>query len=747
MGYWLNESAILNPNRVREAMYDLAKSGFGIVRIMLRNTNFTHRSPRVVAAVSVAVKAAHEQGMRVALDCEPHAAPVAGDMGREFPEAMGSYLYRAQASIVNGTFKLRINSPVAEAQMPVFSGIEAAFLKIEDRLTRLEPFPYDLRWEVEMHKDGFCRAEQDYLPGIINGRRHCMVSGHLDAPGGSELIAYLKISDSLLVDFWSDGFRRYFESLLECYRDIPLDGFGWDEPAVAGEWDCYRYGTAFAEAFERINGYQLADRLWLLDECGMNANSARVRLDYYQTLNEGVFQAQNHFITKACELFGNDLLLGTHHTWRGEGSNHDYRAGAVDYFRLNDNMDAGYTDCCWWDMGSVYYAYVLASSLGRLTSSGEAECNTWHWKPTNTQAQYHARLMSLMDVTWFNIWYGDNADTCQYPAHYTWAKTLTSMRQHRADQLLIGAARPVVEIAIWHGWEGVCALNRADVASAHKAFYINTSEALCERNIPFDFIDSRLLENSAVEGDELVTALGRYRIVVLPYAMILSRAAWGKCVAFASAGGKLTFIGPVPEMDATGVPLRNEFSELLEMPPLSLADYLTGIDAACTLPKDRPPTIDMTYPLAGDAKRIIISDEEEPHAIRSPQGNVIYMTDLDPRERLVRCLETLISPEVCCLSDSIQWRLYRDAERSVLVCIARKDRQMSGLVCFGGHQIEIKRGTVAVIEFIGCEFKVHGTDVEWDIRPSDQISDMQKQFVQMNSKVSIKKRNAAVSIS
>jgi hypothetical protein len=25
----------------------------------------------------------------------------------------------------------------------------------------------------------------------------------------------------------------------------------------------------------------------------------------------------------------------------------DYRAGAVAYFRLNNNMDAGYTDCCW----------------------------------------------------------------------------------------------------------------------------------------------------------------------------------------------------------------------------------------------------------------------------------------------------------------------------------------------------------------------------------------------------------------
>ena len=122
--------------------------------------------------------------------------------------------------------------------------------------------------------------------------------------------------------------------LLEAYRDIPLDGVGWDEPAVDGNWQTYRYGDAFAAAFERLNGYRLRDKLNLLDAPGAAPESVKVRLDYYRTLNEGLAQAQANLITKARKIFGPELICGTHHTWQGEGGINDYRAGAVDYFRL-----------------------------------------------------------------------------------------------------------------------------------------------------------------------------------------------------------------------------------------------------------------------------------------------------------------------------------------------------------------------------------------------------------------------------
>ena len=108
--------------------------------------------------------------------------------------------------------------------------------------------------------------------------------------------------------------------------------------------------------------------MWLLDEPQITPEAVKVNLDYYRTLNEGIFQAQKHVCDMARAKCGAGAIFGTHHTWVGEGGIGDFRAGAVDYFRLNENMDAGYTDGVWWFDGCIDYVYALGASLGRLTS-------------------------------------------------------------------------------------------------------------------------------------------------------------------------------------------------------------------------------------------------------------------------------------------------------------------------------------------------------------------------------------------
>jgi len=405
-------------------------------------------------------------------------------------------------------------------------------------------------------------------------------------------------------------------------------------------------------------------------------------------------------------------LLGTHHTWHGEGNINDYRAAAVDYFRLNENMDAGYTDCWWWDIKSVCYAYTLGSSLGRLTPSREAEVNTWDAKPTNSRTEYQARLMTLLDITWFNIWYGESTDTCLYPADYTWAAAVRGMNLHRDGQRLIGSAKPAVEIAILHGWESVCGINRPDVAGAHKGFCLNIATLFVDRSVPFDWVDTRLLAESRIMDGRLVNTLGSYSILVLPYASILPRETWEKCREFAAAGGKVVFTGTPPEMDTNGGSLREEFAGLMQMPPLPLENYLAAIDAVCTLPLNRPDKLDICVPIDGDPARTLVSIEQEAHGIRTPQGNVVYLTDLDPRQRLLDVLDPWLGSEVTCYSGSIQWRLYRDEDRSILVCIARQDLQMRGLIRWAGQEIEFRSGLVALIENRSGELKIHGEGLQ-----------------------------------
>ncbi len=695
MGYWLNEPSIREPARLVAGIDELADAGFAAVRIMLRNTNYTHQCPEVVAAIAGAAEAGVRRGVRVALDCEPHPTPVVTDIGRRFPEAIGKRLVRAEAAVIGRRFRVMVPVP----GMQVWEGIEAAFAVRDGVYTRMLDLDVHVDWETEVYRDGDTRMHQDYADGRPGAQRYiCRVSGACD---GDRIVFYARFGDRSLVDFWAPGVRQYYRELLDCYKGVPLGGVGWDEPAVHGDWNSYRYGESFAEAFAARNGYALSDRLYLLDAPGTSPEAVRTRLDYYETLNEGLVDAQADLVSYSKALFGDDILLGTHHTWQGEGGSNDYRAGAVDYFRLADTQDAGYTDCWQWDMGSVSYAYALGTSLGRLSPTGETEVNTWHAKPTIAQVEYNARLMSLCNLTWFNIWYGDNADTCLMNEHYTWQATIDAMRRHDALQERLVGYKPVVDVAVLHGWETVAGINDVDVANAHKTFLINTSRLFTERSESFDFIDTRLLSSSTTTGGKLINALGSYRVLVMAYAAVLPEAAWRAAAAFARGGGQVVFVGPPPTSTTTGADLRAEFAEIAGLSePLPFDDYWRSIKSWYTLPGGRASFLDCYVSLHAHSPSPLLSVENEPHGAANAAGNVVYLTDLDPRERLLDLVQGPAHAAATVHSDSVLWRVYENGRRKLLLAIAKEGRRLGGIVEFEGHSVRLSEGTVALVEVV-----------------------------------------------
>jgi hypothetical protein len=705
MGYWLAEPSIKNPSLIVDGVRELAAAGYTAIRIMLRNTNYTHRCPEVVAAVRTAVEAGAEAGVRIALDCEPHPTPVITDIGRRFPDAIGKRIVRAEARVNGGRFRTVVPVPGTS----IWEGVEAAFLQGENggyRKVALTDLNVD--WETEVYRDGDTRGHQDFADGRPGKQRYiCRVTGGIPDTLAGTLVFYARFSDRATLDFWAEGTVRYYRELLDCYRGIALGGVGWDEPATGGDWTDYRYGDAFAEAFEQRNGYRLADRLALLDAQGNSADAVRTRLNYYETLNEGLVAAQSALSAHARELFGDDILLGTHHTWQGEGGSNDYRAGAVDYFRLADTQDAGYTDCWWWDQGSVCYAYALGTSLGRLSPSGETEVNTWHAKPTIAQVQYNARLMSLYNLSWFNIWYGDTADTCLLNTHYTWQATKAATKAHDAVQERLVGSSPVVDIAIFHGWETVAGLNNVDVANAHKTFLINTSRLFTERSVAFDFIDTRLLATSKVDEGKLVNALGKYSVLVLPYATIVPKAAWEAVTAFAEAGGRVAFVGPPPTATTEGGDISDHFAKMVGLSStLTAADYLRSIFSWYQLPKGRSAFLDCYVPLHAHSSRPLVSIENEPHGSADPTGKIVYLTDLDPRERLLDLVTEWAPPTAVCHSDSALWKLYVKDGQPILVVIAKENRKLSGIVSLAGLETRLNGGTVAIVTVVNGALNV-----------------------------------------
>jgi hypothetical protein len=715
MGYWLNEPTIHDPSRLVAGVRELAASGYKVVRVMLRNTNYSHLSPQVVAAVDAGARAAVDAGIRLVLDCEPHSKPVAAEMNRLYPGSAGTRLVLGKANLFNGAFSVPVPTPRCEGGMAIWDGVECAFIHAGGKVTKLPDLAVNVDWETEVYNEGDTRRSQPYQEGKASSMRYvCRVTGTVPGHADGTLIFYARFLDNGLTDFWAPGFRSYFSQLLDAYRDVPLGGTGWDEPAVGGDWSNYRYGKSFAEAFERRNGYALADRAYLLDWPGTTPESARVRLDYYDTLNAGLVDAQAELVAKTRELFGDDALLGTHHTWQGEGGINDYRAGAVDYFQLADTQDAGYTDCCWWDEASVCYAYALGTSLGRLSPTGETEVNTWHWKPSVALTQFNARFMSLNNVTWFNIWFGDNADTCQYPGHYTWNECRSAAARHDGIQERLAGLAPVTEIAVWHGWESVAAMNDPRFAGAHKTCVMNISKLFSNRNVTFDFIDSRLLAASEVNGDLLTNRLGAYKVLVMPYASVLPAAAWEVCKQFAASGGRLVFVGPPPSMTTEGADIADEFAAVAGLStPLTLPDYVGALESRYALPAYRAAYLDCSVPLTGIASTLLTSVEGEPHAAESGDGHVVYLTDLDPRERLLDTVEPWLNPPIACHGDSILWKAYQDGDSFLVVLIAKEGRTMDGVIEAAGHAIRIWGGTTALLTIANGEISVEANDVSW----------------------------------
>lgn len=692
MGYWLNDPAIHDHARLAAAMQDLARSGYGIVRIIVRQTSFHHRSPEVIAAVAAAVGHAHRLGLRVVLDCEPHKM-VAQQIGQTGPRAGGLRLHRGDGPLRDGSF--RVDLHLRDMGGVTFEEVVAAV--VADGPV---PVPAcSLDWETSMSINGIADGRHDYVDGRnYHQTRHLGLRGRIDGAADGRITLFVAVRDRELVDFAAPETRAWFRALVEDYRHIPLDGLCWDEPAIAGDWTSYRYGHGFARRFAELNGYDLASRLHLLDAPGLAPEAVKVRLDYYRTLNETLFEAQADLIAAARAAFGPDILLGNHHTWQGEGGINDYRAGAVDYFRLNDGMDAGYTDCWWWDPASVAYSYVLGSSLGRLTASGQAECNTWHAKPTIASTQWNARLMALMRITWFNIWYGDDGDTTMFPAHYAWPAQVEGMRRLKDWQRLLGAAAPVVDIAVLHDWQGVCGTNLAHAANLHKAFCMNLS-LRAQGGTAFDFIDARLLAASAVEGGILANALGRYRVLVVPGAAVIDRAAWERVVAFAQAGGQVVFAGPPPSVDEAGRDLTAGFATLLAIRPLHADAYDAWFrQTGAPLPQHRPERFDLAYPLAVDAARAIRSVEGGVHGVRSPAGNVVWFSGYEASQAVLAECCRLVPAAVRCHSASVLWRLYRDDGRSLLMLVAREDQELSGIVEFGGWSLRLSGGGACCLE-------------------------------------------------
>lgn len=697
MGLNINEPLVRDRDRLLSHVRAIAEGGYGILRLFFRRSSLRYSSPEVIDAAVAVSREAHRLGMKVAMDFEPHEI-FCRELVARHPEARMIKLVRCVGRVDGGRYHLRIPiDGVACCAEPVADGVEAAFL--DGSPCDLSGARFSAVCDFYGHGAGVDGLTYTEGAAMRGGRQLWTLSGSLPGAPSGEIVAWYRLSDCGAVDFASPAIREFSTWLLGLYADAgaDLDGAGWDEPAMYGDWASLRWGEGLeAEWRESHGGAPFAASLTHFgNDDAASPETIRVRLEYHRVLDVALARAQAHFVSEAARLFGRPMIAGTHHTWQGEGGGNDYRAGASDYFLLGEGMDAGYTDCSWWDPRSVRYSYLLALALARLSPTGEAVANTWHFKPSARDTRDNARLMSLLRITWFNIWVGEDTDTCLFPGHRTWPVQTSEARRHRDFMRATAGAAPLDEIAILHDWHAPCAAGGASFANRHKSLLMNLATEAVERSLPVAFVDAPHISDARIAAATPGSApdaaprldcgkAGDFGVVVVPSAAILPRAAWDKLVAFGRTGGKVVFCGAAPTWDETGADLSLPFAELLGLrSPVPFARHESWLHSNyAPVPEGRALAYDAVFPIEqGGAGRIEDDAEGRPAIAVSPCGAFRWYSGAVPALDVADELCRLWSPPVRVVGDCLHRLFVRGGK--LFAAVASRDGRPVDAVLVG----------------------------------------------------------------
>lgn len=727
---YLNDHHVAQPDRVRRAVRALARAGFRTVISLKRETVSTNEDTRFIEACRAGCEEAAACGVQFLLDIEPcHVGPI---VVREHPDAAHVQLVRGACRIRDGRFEVRIAPPLSLfGYWPSFIGVQAAFVRDAGAAgpaapRRIAALDYHADFLHTAYGDWYQR-EVEHMPyRAAKGQIVYQIEGAIAGEG--ELIVYAAFRIMQQADMAAPEYATELSRILSLYRGMPAGGVVWDEPfGGTGEWGgSHKCGVALARRFRERTGLELLDVVWMLDEEGEPGLTARVRHGYYATLTDALFRLQEGFFREVKRAFGGDVGLGTHHTWTGEGSTYDLRAGCFDYFTLTKNMSAGYVDTYWYDARMAAYTYPLASSLGKAEHGGKAFSNCYNWGQTTRREQaFQTRLMALHRVDWFAMNWGDECEwpNC-YPMGRNWQGQVDAAARLAQVSAFLGGAQNRPAIAVWHGWEGVARVNEGGLAHYWKTFLTNTAWVLQERTIPFDFTSSEMLAEGRVErcADgrvRLETRMGSYATVVMGYACMMPAPLWERLAEFAGAGGTLVFVGPPPGCTADGGDLARAFADLAGVEPVPLADYLSLVKERLPGPADasgildiilyqRPPRIDFFYPVRPRAAAVMTDAEGDPWGTRAEGRTVWWLTGLDPQEKLADLVapSAAADPVSADLRDGY-WRAYEPAGAArgdgwgairYVLAMARSRRRMDGVLRCAGREVRIGGAGMAVLK-------------------------------------------------
>ncbi len=728
MGLSYTPKWLLNPELAIPALEEVKKGGFGLVIGFARHMKQTVASETVRNAVAQNTGHCHKLGLRFAIDMD--WAHWADEFVELQPEMAMWNIRRGEGVCVDGKFTVDI--PYPGHGIEEFAEVSAAYgVDASGKTVLLSSKEYEFRRDSFNSQYPFPSLDDDrsydyYRPG--KGAYYTLKLSGSTGRSFSRIVFYVAFMGYRHADVAHPAYLEAQRKLLLSYKDIPLDGVGWDEPGKGGNLHSYKAGKGFLSLFEKRHGYDLRSRLISLDE-GTSALALSTRRDYYDSLNEMNYHAQSEFNSLAMELFGKNIFRGTHHTFSGLAV--DIRCGCSDYYRLGKTLSYAFTDTGW-EQGpysETIYNYALAEGLRKELGMPGAYCNDWSRTPRVKWYDYFTRVKMLYRIDWFAIFVGLWCERhSTFPEDKYWTDvTRNAKALNMVNEFLDDEYETVSETAVWHGWEGVSSLPASMNFNIRliQTFSFNLSQMALDNGQFFDYVSSKAIETSTASAGTLEINGRKYKRLVVPYAVAVSDAMWKALRRCVENKVKIVFVGPPPRWNLdSGESLSEEFCAMAGVAPFTLEDYTSYFLSRKPKPAFdawEPLLVDFSYPLSPLKGTLVKRDLEGAVAsVENSLSNVAYLPGYDPRSLLSEYLGGFYSADIKLQhSGDAHKRILSvgDGKKHVLLLAAKMEQELDEKISIHGKTVTVKGGGWAAIRIEGKNITGTLIDPEGKIEP------------------------------
>lgn len=662
----LNTEDAQNHDEIRKSVQEIAQTGFDAVCLEFRNSQFDEFDAVGQAAMQVCYEEAKRCGIGF-VKIVPYAS---ARFLKANPE-----LYRRVLKEISMTFTPERLSQSQCMQLP---GGKPSL----DRAFRIQK-----NENGEIISAERCEQEVQYL---ISGEQL-----QIRVKDAGQYLFYFSC-ETPDADYANPAITSMLDAFLSAYKPYKLDGYAMDEfGAGSREAGIYLSGESFLALFEATYGYDLRDKLYLLQNRGTDTEFAVVRYDYYTLTNTLTLNYQMAAREKFEAKYGKDLFIGFHHTWWGEGNSGDLWAGNIDYFRLCKALTGGFVDAQYDTERTMLSMTQLAESIARYSDTGNAYNMCWDRYCTPRKMDYYHRMLAARNVKWVShalaksirnarwrckdITVGFSSDV-QFAGLFAdklidnplWGDISKCIRwEHSLEKKLCGANSPA-KVAVLYIWESNAFFNNEQM-HYHRASLKALLDKLMTNNIPIDVVPS------------FETNLSHYDVIFALWPSMMPDSLWQTLKQEIAAGKQVYFMGPPAYVTTSGKDISAEFEKLTGSHVTDVKTYCGGFEY---------PAWDFWFTDKIIPMNIYCEGDE---IIERSCGNVHYYGYEAPlTEAMIDVIENL-SDYKTIDNDRVISKVYQRSDEKIITLTGRWSCKINMRFAFEGNDIEIQNGTLILI--------------------------------------------------